>query len=301
LALRLRPRHYLLDLTTFSLGPISFGDTLITPPPGLSQYTTDVDLRPANNLIVRINAGVDMATGLVTWRFVSLDPATMLPTEDPLAGFLPPNLTPPEGQGSVLYTMQPKPGLPTGTEIRNQARIVFDTNAPILTPERLNTLDNTPPTSKVTLLAATQPSPSFPVHWSGTDVGAGIQDYTIFVAENGGPFTPFISNTTATSATFNGQPGKIYAFASVARDQTGHQEAPKTMAEATTRVLMPGDIDGDGDVDQDDVNLLMRDRNKLVSQSACDARCDLDGDGKITVLDARKLMLLCTRPRCATR
>jgi len=27
---------------------------------------------------------------------------------------------------------------------------------------------------------------------------------------------------------------------------------------------------------------------------------DLDGDGMITVLDARKLVLLCTLPRCAT-
>ena len=45
-----------LDLTTFSLGPIGFGDTLVVPPPGLSQYTTDVDLRPGKNLIVRITA-----------------------------------------------------------------------------------------------------------------------------------------------------------------------------------------------------------------------------------------------------
>jgi len=32
--------------------------------------------------------------------------------------------------------------------------------------------------------------------------------------------------------------------------------------------------------------------------STCPA-CDLDGDGVITGLDARKLVLLCTRPRCA--
>ncbi len=38
-------------------------------------------------------------------------------------------------------------------------------------------------------------------------------------------------------------------------------------------------------------------RNKPVS--SCPA-CDLDGDGMVTVLDSRKLVLLCTRPRCAT-
>ena len=72
-------------------------------PPGLSQYTTDVDLRPAKQLILRINAGISMRTGVATWRFVSLDPETMLPTEDALAGFLPPNRTSPQGQGDVLF------------------------------------------------------------------------------------------------------------------------------------------------------------------------------------------------------
>jgi len=61
-----------------------------------------------------------------------------------------------------------------------------------------------------------------------------------------------------------------------------------------------GDLDGDGDVDRDDLNILLADRNKTVNDSACGEACDLDGDGVITVLDARKLVLLCTRPRCAT-
>ncbi len=58
-----------------------------------------------------------------------------------------------------------------------------------------------------------------------------------------------------------------------------------------------GDLDNDGDVDQNDLNILLTYRNKPAS--VCPA-CDLDGDGKITVLDGRKLVLLCTRPRCAT-
>jgi hypothetical protein len=67
------------------------------------------------------------------------------------------------------------------------------------------------------------------------------------------------------------------------------------------RVVRRGDVDHDGDVDNDDIDMLRRDRNKPVSQSACGTPCDLNGDGKITSLDIRKVVLLCTRPRCATQ
>ncbi|RKY78301.1 hypothetical protein DRQ00_05465, partial [candidate division KSB1 bacterium] len=58
-----------------------------------------------------------------------------------------------------------------------------------------------------------------------------------------------------------------------------------------------GDLDNDGDVDQNDLNILLTYRNQPASECP---ECDIDGDGIITVLDARKLVLLCTRPRCAT-
>lgn len=58
-----------------------------------------------------------------------------------------------------------------------------------------------------------------------------------------------------------------------------------------------GDIDGDGDVDRDDVSIIFMARNQASSGNG-DPR-DIDRDGKITVLDARKTTLLCTRPSCA--
>jgi len=65
----------------------------------------------------------------------------------------------------------------------------------------------------------------------------------------------------------------------------------------STPTVTAGDLDSDGDVDQDDLNILLTYRNQPAS--GC-PECDIDGDGVITVLDARKLVLLCTRPRCAT-
>ena len=63
------------------------------------------------------------------------------------------------------------------------------------------------------------------------------------------------------------------------------------------KVAIQSDLDGDGDIDLDDLNILLTYRNQPAS--AC-PECDIDSDGIITVLDARKLVLLCTRPGCAT-
>ena len=68
------------------------------------------------------------------------------------------------------------------------------------------------------------------------DVGSGIQDYTVYASDNGSPFTPWLTNSPAVSATFQGQDGHSYGFYSIARDRVGNLEASKSAAEATTRV-----------------------------------------------------------------
>jgi hypothetical protein len=229
----------LVDAATFVLGPIAFGSRSIVPPSNLRHYTADIDLRPESALIVRINAGIDLSTGLASWRFSSLDPTTMLPTESVFSGFLPPNVNSPEGEGSVLYTVTPKPALPTGTTIRNDAIIVFDTNPPIITPEWINTIDNSKPESSVQALAAIQTSPSFTINWSASDNGAGVQDYSIFVSNNGGPFSALVENTTAMALVFAGEPGHGYAFYSVARDLVGHVEDAPAVPDTTTTIALP--------------------------------------------------------------
>lgn len=226
----------IIDLNSFSLGSISFGNKVMSPPPGRSTFATDVDLRPEKNLLVRIRADLDITTKILSWHFSSIDPTTGGLTTDPLGGFLPPNTdaNAPKGSGSVAFTVMPKKGLATGTEVRNRARIVFDTNAPIDTPEWLNTLDNTKPQSLILGLPQTQTSTTFQVVWQGDDQGAGVTDYTVYVAENGGAFTPWQTNTAQTSAMFTGQVGKRYDFYSIARDQVGNEEGQKTVADTST-------------------------------------------------------------------
>jgi hypothetical protein len=227
-----------MDLDTFGLGPISFGpDITLVPPPGTQQYRGGIDLRPAQNLIVTVTAGLDKGTGLLTWRFASIDPATGKLTEDPDAGFLPPNVRPPEGEGSVAFAVRHRAGLAPVTTVCNQSSIVFDVNAPIVTPQWCNSIDSARPASAVVPLAATQSSPEFHVQWSGSDSGSGISDYTILVSTNGGAFTPFLTDTSVTSAIFTGVAGRSYAFYSLARDQAGNVEVPSAVPDATTMVI----------------------------------------------------------------
>lgn len=62
-------------------------------------------------------------------------------------------------------------------------------------------------------------------------------------------------------------------------------------------VDIPGDLDGNGIVDRLDIMIINSHRNQPAS--VC-PDCDIDGDGTITVLDARKLMRMCTNARCAS-
>lgn len=63
--------------------------------------------------------------------------------------------------------------------------------------------------------------------------------------------------------------------------------------------VMVGDLDADNDVDRDDVKIILASKNQPAS--GVDDPKDLNADGMITVRDARQLMQLCTRRRCATQ
>ena len=225
-----------LDLSTFQLGPISFGKYRLTPPPGLKAYAFALDLRPDAKVIVSIKAGIDSSTGIAKWSFSSLDPATMKLTADPLAGFLPPDVTPPAGIGHVEFSVKPLGSLTSGAKICNSATIVFDTNAPIATAPFCNSKDTVAPSSHVMTLAAVTSTATFAVSWTGTDAGSGIASYDVFVSDNGGPFASLIADTDSTSIQFNGRTGHTYSFYSLATDAVGNVEAAKKTADAITAV-----------------------------------------------------------------
>ncbi|MBV8055391.1 MAG: hypothetical protein JO071_09150 [Deltaproteobacteria bacterium] len=150
-------------------------------------------------------------------------------------GFLPP------GAGAnASFSITPIYGLSTGTRITQQAKVVFDGQMPLRTAAWINTIDNTPPTSKVSSLPAKESCPNFLVNVSGSDVGSGLGTFSIYVSDNRGPFQPGLTNTTASANIYNGTRGHTYGFYSIATDLVGNVEPAKTSAEASTTVAKTG-------------------------------------------------------------
>jgi RHS repeat-associated protein len=231
-----------LDWSTFQLGAFSFSGQTFAVPAGLTSYTTMIDARSTAGVYVEVNAQFDEKTGLLTWTFTSLDPTTFdVPVGKVLEGFLPPDVTPPQGEAWVSYTIDPKVSDSTGTVLNAQATVIFNAGlsdqSSLATASIVNTIDAAPPTSSVTKLPAFSPG-SFTLSWSGSDDlgGSGIAAFTVFVSDNGGAFTPLVTSTAQTSTTFTGLNGHTYGFYSVATDQVGNVQAPPSAAQATTKV-----------------------------------------------------------------
>jgi hypothetical protein len=242
-----------LDWNTFQFTEVAFGDQFIAIPSGSQFFHKVVDVNSGvTDFQVAIDLDFNSATGQVTAQFQAINPTTGLPFSG-LTGFLPPEDGTGRGQAHFNYVVRPVAGLSTGTQIRNVAIIQFDFGEIIDTnqvdphdptkgtdslKEALITIDADAPTSAVNSLPASIASTSIPLAWSGGDGnGSGVAHFDVFVSDNGGPLTPFLLNTTQTSATFIGQVGHTYGFQSLATDHVGHVESPPSVLDATTRIV----------------------------------------------------------------
>jgi hypothetical protein len=199
--------------------------------------------------------------------------------------------------GYFNYVIDMRPGLSSGTEVRNVAVITFDSGEIIATnqvdphdplqgtdpdKEALVTIDAGLPTSSVDPLPSEVILTSFSVTWSGGDDpgGSGIATVDIYVSENGGPFELWRS-LMEHSAIFDGVPFATYAFYSVARDNVGYVEAAPGTADTSTTLVPYGDFNQDGSFDLADIDLLVGE----IAAGTHHGQFDANGDGLVDLAD----------------
>lgn len=256
-----------LDWTTYQITGIQVAGVDVPVDAGAQAFTktvsTTVKLKDLNDpsypncapqdvaVDIEVKCEFDAPTGLAKWSFVGHKPGTGEVTD-----FLPPNefeddpgtawddIVAPQGEGWVSYSCAPKSDVVTGTQISNVAEIVFDTNPPMRTDATdgpwVNTIDAGAPSSAVTA-SAVSAYPSFKVSWSGEDDtnGSGIGSYDVYVSDNGGAYTRWLSGTTDTSGSYSGETDHEYRFYSRARDNAGNLQPEPDSPDATVVVQNP--------------------------------------------------------------
>ena len=227
-----------LDFRTFRLGNFAIGSQVFEVPANRAFYADRIDLTETHGLFVDVFAGINVATGEAFWEFTSIDPTTGEQPIDAFSGFLPPNLTSPEGEGFVTYSVRAKANVPTGTVIDAEARIIFDINEPIDTPPIFNTIDAGIPVSQIAFHSSPSDEATFIVRWDGEDDenGSGIHSFNIFVSTDDQPYVPWLMNTRLREAIFVGEFGRRYKFFASVRDNAGNREATPSEAELDVNI-----------------------------------------------------------------
>ncbi len=304
-----------LDLQAFVMTGFGFGDINIPILTGAPNHEQVLQITlGGKSFDVWFSARLDNSNRVLRFVLQSIDPDTELPP-DVLTGFLPPEDGTGRGKGYVSYLSRPLPGLANATEIRNTALISFDGQLSISTDQvdpldpskgidtnrqALVTIDSNEPTSQVLALPA-KSAPNFKVIWSGSDgVGSEIATYDIYVSENSGPATLWLSNVTQTEATFNGLTNRQYAFFSVAKDNVGLVEPFPSAADSSTTTTGslwqnpkdPLDVSNDGRITPSDalqvINVLNSPTPRVLDSSITSfpPYIDVNGSGTLTPSDA---------------
>ena len=231
---------------------------------GVMSFLKTIDMRPEINAIAQVEGEYSQQTGIAEWRFTSLDPMTMEPTDDLMQGILPVNYDGTSGIGEVMFEVGVKPNKGDGTQIPNRAGIVFDYEEAILTPTWVNTVDAVAPTS--TILGGIQTNDStLTLRLAGEDERSGVWKYNVYAQMGQGASWELVAENVAadvaegkteTLVDVRIYDGIEYCFLVLATDSTGNVER-KSFEEADFQLttVMPGDANGDGTVDALDVVL----------------------------------------------
>lgn len=209
----------------------------VTTKNGVTSFIKTIDVRPAINAIAQVEGSYNQQTGIAEWRFTSLDPMTMEPTDDLMQGILPVNYNGTSGIGEVMYEIGVKPNKSDGTEISNRAGIVFDYEETILTPTWTNIVDGTAPESHITDVQMLNDSTAS-VRIEASDELSGPWRYNVYVQYGSGAWFLGAENVPAdTTASVKVYEGINHGFYVVAADSAGNVEQKNAEREYTFEVF----------------------------------------------------------------
>lgn len=223
---------------------------------GETTFVKTIDMRPEINAIAQVNGEYDQKDGIAQWKFQSLDPMTMEPTDDLMQGILPVNYDGTSGIGEVMFNVSLKKQFPDGTEISNRAGIVFDYEAAILTPTWTNIVDAVPPTSRVESTSI-EKADTVTLHFTGEDARSGVWRYTIYAQDGRNAPWRELGVTDSCAFDFGYAEGIDYGFCVLATDSAGNVEQKELVREAELRSFISGDANSDGVVDTKDAVLVI--------------------------------------------
>lgn len=220
------------DLSSFKAGYVSVGEKFANVNYETSNYSWDIDMRPRQNLITRVDLNYDDKGGIAKWHFSSIEPATDQPTTDLYNGFLPPNDADGHGLGYVTYTINLKESK-DGAAVRNKAKIIFDYNDPLETPTWINIKDTVPPVSSMISPVEVNDSVVRLV-WQSTDDASGPWKYDVYVQQGkNAPWFKIAKDITKTDYDYRFYDGIYYSFCVIATDSAGNCEKKELTPEST--------------------------------------------------------------------
>lgn len=223
-----------LDPRSFQLGGLTLGTLSVDIPAGRSVFQTDLDFTATRGFVLRVSAGIDVASATASWLLQAIDPETgELLAGDGLSGLLRPGET-----GAVRYTVRATDDAPNAAEVTATARVLFDVAPPQDTAPYSYLLDRAAPRTALTVT----PIPGtndIRLNWQVNETGSGLSDVTIYASEAGGDFRILTSGVTGTEYVYEGDGTAAPEFLVLARDAAGNREAPPvgTRAESDGRVI----------------------------------------------------------------
>ncbi len=234
----------IFNLNTFEFGNFTIADSTYLIPNFVKEFSLDIDLPETDKIFLRVNAKLDTSNGIIRWHFIAMDPKTGKLTNDPVLGFLPPNINPTEGEGHVKYRVDLRDSVADGTIIKNKAKIIFDVNDPIYTNEWTVSIDDNHPTSMIKTTASRCFDTTLVLELEYDDQYGAIDFYDIFVSTNNGEYVLYDRIFDTNQYVFKGGFDSAYKFYSIAVDFAGNIEDAKTGYDTYTTItkLLPPQI-----------------------------------------------------------